>query len=506
VEEAAAYASNLWKDIAMNPLVIGGAALVLGVLLGAVLVWFVSRSERSAAVARAASLKDELTEATARIGRLQEDISGLNRSCGGLESLVQGLKERNSQLDAELAQFKTERQRLLSQKEEAERSLAETAANLRNERSQAAEKIQLLTDAREQLSSQFKALAGEILEDKSARFTEQNKTNLERVLKPLETQLTDFKKKVEEAQNASLIQTTELGVHLAQLKSMNSQLSQDASNLTRALKSTPGAPGRFGEEILDRVLEAAGLREGLHYRKQAVLQAEDGGRPRPDVIVDLPGDRHLVIDSKMSLKDYVGYSTAEDEGLREASLAEHLRSVRSHLAGLSVKSYQTLHGLNSLDFVVMFMPIEPAFALAIAKDEKLWSDAWDKNVLLVSPSTLLFIVRTVANLWRQEQQVRNVREIVERGSALYDKFAGFVADLKKVGASLEQAKDAYDQAFGKLSTGSGNLIRQVEMLRLLGVKGKKGKLPPDLVEVAMQEEMFALAAGQEPENEEEAQS
>lgn len=510
----------MWKDMGMNSIVITGAAMVIGAFLGAFVVWFLSRSEKDAIAAqasqsnaengqlrtelaraqeqaaRAASLERELDEAASSIDQLQDTITRLSRANGGLESLVEGLKQRNAELDGELGELKREQQQLLGQKAVVERSLAETAANLRNERSQAAEKLQLLTDAREELSTQFKALAGEILEDKSARFTEQNKTNLEQVLKPLETQLTDFRTKVEQVRAESLVQSTKLEVQHAELKSMNSQLSKEASNLARALRASPGAAGKLGDDFLRLVLQKAGLQEGVNYHPQRTFKDESRANFRPDYVLDLPGGKHIVIDAKMSLKDYDDYCNADDEPSREASLREHLKSVRNHLAGLSAKSYQTLHGLNSLDFVVMFMPIEPAFALAIAKDEKLWSDAWDKDVLLVSPSTLLFIVRTVANLWKQEQQVRNVREIVDRGSALYDKFVGFVAELKKVGANIEQAKDAYDQALGKLSTGSGNLVRQVEMLRLLGVKGKKGTLPPDLVEVAMQEEMFALAAGE----------
>ncbi len=481
----------------MNPFTIAVAALVIGVFLGVVIVWFVSRSEKGAIAAQASSLKNELTAATARIDQLQDDISGLNHTRGVLESLAEGLKERASQLEDEVGMLKAEQRELLQQKQEAAQSLAETNANLENERKQSVEKLALLDQAREQLAKDFEIVANKIFEDKSDRFTRQNKANLEQVLQPLETQLADFRKQVDEAQKESLVQSTKLEIQHGELMTMNSRLSNEASNLARALRASPGAAGRLGDDFLRRVLETAGLQEGVNYHPQRTFKDESGDNLRPDYVLDLPGDRHIIVDAKMSLKHYDDYCNAEDEKSREASLAEHLRSVRSHLAGLSAKAYQNLYGLNSLDFVVMFMPVEPAFALAIAKDEKLWSDAWDKNVLLVSPSTLLFIVRTVANLWRQEQQIRNVREIVDRGGALYDKFVGFVADLKKVGASIDQAQKTYDEALGKLSTRPGNLVRQVEMLRLLGVKGKKGRIPADLVEVAMQEEMFALAAGED---------
>jgi DNA recombination protein RmuC len=490
----------MWKDIGMNPLVIAVAALVLGVFLGAAIAWFVSRGERNAAVARdaengqlrtelaraqeqsgqAAYLKLDLALATARIGQLQEEISGLSRSCGGLESLVEGLKERNGQLGDELGKLKAEQRELLQQRQESARSLAEVTANLENERKQSAEKLALLEGAREQLSAQFKALAGEILEDKSKRFTEQNQANIGQLLTPLREKITEFQAKVEEVQKEGIAGRSELRVQIGHLKDLNERLSQDATNLVSALKGSSKVQGDWGEFILEGLLEASGLRKGHEYLMQESIRREDGKGARLDVVVNLPGGRHLVIDSKVSLSDYSDYCDSQEGLLREAALGRHLASVRGHLKGLSNKNYQSLYGLRSLDFVVMFVPIEPAFMVAIARDPRLWNDAWEKNVLLVSPSTLLFVIRTVAHLWRQEHQTQNAKEIARRGAALYDKFVGFAEDLKNVGDRLAQARDSYEAAYGKLSSGSGNLVRQAELLRELGVKPKKA-LPLNLI-------------------------
>jgi DNA recombination protein RmuC len=453
------------------------AALVAGCLLG----WASQRG-------RIAAQQAALVEMNVDNRRVQEESRRSSAAASANQATAKAERERADGL-------KEERDRLTIDNRaiEARATMAET--QLAEERKQSGEKLALLDQARGQLAKDFEIVANKILEDKSTRFTEKNRTNLEQVLGPLEAQLSDFKKKIEESQNASLHQSGRLERQHEELMKMNGQLSQDASNLARALRASPAAAGRLGDDFLLRVLETVGLQEGVNYRRQQTFKNEAGGSFRPDYILDLPGDRHIVIDAKMSLKDYDDYCSADDEKSRETSLAEHLKSVRNHIVQLSVKSYQTLHGLNSLDFVVMFMPVEPAFHLAIAKDMNLWDEALSRNVLLVSPSTLLFVVRTVAHLWKQERQAQNVREIVERGSALYDKFVGFVDDLKKVGASLDQAQIAYGDALGKLSTGPGNLVRQVEMLRVLGVtpRGKKGRLPLDIVTAAMQEGLFELA-------------
>jgi DNA recombination protein RmuC len=274
-----------------------------------------------------------------------------------------------------------------------------------------------------------------------------------------------------------------LGEQVRQLMELNQHLSEDAKNLTRALRGSSKAQGSWGELVLERVLEASGLRKGEEYVVQSSHTREDGSRALPDVIIHLPEGRSLVIDSKVSLVAYEEFAITEGELERAAAGKRHMDSIKGHIKGLSGKNYQTLYSLNSLDFVLLFVPIEPAFMLAVASDRDLFMDAWNRNVLLVSPSTLLFVVRTVAHLWRQEAQSRNAQEIAKRGAELYDKFVGFVEDMNSLGNRLKQAQSEYDEAYGKLSSGRGNLVGQAQKLRQLGVKPSKS-LAPALVDGA----------------------
>jgi DNA recombination protein RmuC len=264
---------------------------------------------------------------------------------------------------------------------------------------------------------------------------------------------------------------------------LNQHLSEDAKNLTRALRGSSKAQGSWGELVLERVLEGSGLRRGEEYVVQSSHTREDGTRALPDVIIRLPEGRSLVIDSKVSLVAYEEFAVTESELERAAAGKRHMDSIRGHIKGLSGKNYQALYSLKSLDFVLLFVPIEPAFMLAVASDRDLFMDAWNRNVLLVSPSTLLFVVRTVAHLWRQEAQSRNAQEIARRGAELYDKFVGFVEDMNSLGNRLKQAQGDYDEAYGKLTSGRGNLVGQAQKLRELGVKPSKS-LAPALVEGA----------------------
>ncbi len=361
--------------------------------------------------------------------------------------------------------------------------IATLNTQLAQERSQNVEKIALLQNAREELSSQFKNLANDILEEKSKRFSEQNQQSLGQLLEPLKTRLQEFQGKVEQVYVQEGKDRSALAEQVRQLMELNRTVSQEANNLTRALKGSNKTQGNWGELILERVLETAGLRKGEEFDVQESHTTGDGKRLQPDVVLHLPEDRHLVIDAKATLVAYEDYANAEDDKHREAALKRHLDAVRTHIKGLSEKNYQDLYGLKSLDFVLMFIPIEPAFMLAVTHDRELFMDAWNKNVLLVSPSTLLFVVRTVASLWRQEAQNRNAQDIAKRGAELYDKLAGFVEDMESLGNRLGQAQKDYDGAISKLSTGRGNLIRQAEMLKKLGVTPNKS-LPSAMVEQA----------------------
>ena len=376
--------------------------------------------------------------------------------------------------------------RLLEAEQQLGQFNAQIAAlnmQLSQERSQNAEKISLLQSAREELSSQFKNLANDILEEKSKRFSEQNQQSLGQLLEPLKTRLQEFQGKVEQVYVQEGKDRSALAEQVRQLMELNRTVSQEANNLTRALKGSNKTQGNWGELILERVLETAGLRKGEEFDVQESHTTNDGRRLQPDVVLHLPEDRHLVIDAKATLIAYEDYANAEDDKHRDAALKRHLDAVRAHIKGLSDKNYQDLYGIKSLDFVLMFIPIEPAFMLAVTHDRELFMDAWNKNVLLVSPSTLLFVVRTVASLWRQEAQNRNAQDIAKRGAELYDKLAGFVEDMESLGNRLGQAQKDYDGAINKLSTGRGNLIRQAEMLKKLGVKPNKA-LPTPLVEQA----------------------
>ena len=361
--------------------------------------------------------------------------------------------------------------------------IATLSTQLQQERQQSIEKLALLQSARDELSSQFKNLANEILEEKSKRFSEQNQQSLGQLLEPLKSRLQEFQGKVEQVYVQEGKDRSALAEQVRQLMELNKTVSQEANNLTKALKGSNKTQGNWGELILERVLETAGLRKGEEFDVQESHTTGDGKRLQPDVVLHLPEDRHLVIDAKATLVAYEDYASAEDDKHRDAALKRHLDAVRAHIKGLSDKNYQDLYGLKSLDFVLMFVPIEPAFMLAVTHDRDLFMDAWNKNVLLVSPSTLLFVVRTVASLWRQEAQNRNAQDIAKRGAELYDKLAGFVEDMESLGNRLSQAQKDFDGAINKLSTGRGNLIRQAEMLKKLGVKPNKA-LPTPMVEQA----------------------
>jgi DNA recombination protein RmuC len=441
-------------------------SLLAGLVVGAAAIWLILRER----------IKSAETHAN---GECRIEVARLGERLSALQEEANRLAREKEQLAALRDQLTAEQQRLSNQ-------VAELTTILEAERNQNTEKIALLKNAEEQLSNRFKTLANEILEEKSQRFTVQNQTNLNQLLEPLKVKITEFQGKVQEVYVQEGKDRSALAEQVKQLMSLNNQLSKDAHNLTSALKGQAKAQGNWGELILERVLEASGLRKGHEYEVQESHARADGSRVQPDVVVHLPEDRHLIIDAKVSLTAYEEQANAETDHQRDAALKRHLDSVRAHIRELSEKNYQQLYGLQSLDFVLMFIPVEPAFMLAISHDSDLWQDAWKKNVLLVSPSTLLFVVRTVAHLWRQEQQSRNAQEIASQGGKLYDKLVGFVEDLENLGTKLKQAQSAYDGAYNKFSGGRGNVIRQAEQLKNLGVKPTK-HLPQKLIDSTLDE-------------------
>jgi DNA recombination protein RmuC len=458
------------------------------------------------------NLKAQLDERASRIPELERQLAETRasaelthrtladtRETAGREiaQLAAELQATRINLEMNAAQGQEERKR----REEVESESIRLARDLRGleeryeaEQRSAAGKLQFLTDAKEALTAQFESLATGILEEKSKRFTEQNQANLGLLLDPLRTKITEFQKRVEEASVQEGKDRTALSEQVRQLLELNQMLSEDAKNLTSALKGSSKTQGTWGELILERILEASGLRPGDDYVAHEGPIAADGERQQPDVVINLPETRHLVVDSKVSLVAYERFASAGTDPERQVALRQHLDSIRTHLKALSEKKYQTIYALNSLDFVLMFVPIEPAFMVAVTNDRELFMDAWQRNVLLVSPSTLLFVVRTVAHLWRQEAQSRNAREIAGRGGELYDKLVAFVEDLRTVGERLKSAQSAYAFAEQKLYRGKGNAIRQAEMLRDLGVK-PRNQLQRALAGSPAEDEDVALLNG-----------
>lgn len=503
------------------------SAILVGLGLGALVAWLVSRNAQAraieAAVARVqADTAGELAQVRER-ARLSEDErqqdqrlaaelrAQLDASRAELDAArdeVARLGERASQLSQALAEARREAdaesaRRAASEQEGArlQTALAEAKVTLDGERRAATEKLALLKTAQETLSNEFKVLANQILDEKSQKFAEQNKNALGVLLDPLRAQLSEFKGKVEEVYVQEGKDRSALAEQVKQLLSLNRALSQDAQNLTDALKGNAQVQGAWGEWVMEEMLTSSGLLKDEHYLLQDSRTRDDGSRARPDALINLPGSRQLVVDSKVSLVAYEQYASAKADDERAAALRAHLDSMKRHIAGLSGREYQKLY--PTMDFVMMFVPLEPAFMLAAANDKQLFSQAWEKNVLLVSPSTFLFVLRTVAYLWRQESQSRNAQEIAKRGALLYEKFCDFARDLEAVGDRLKQAQAAYDGAANKLSKGNGNLVSQAQKLESLGVKASK-KIPAafaDTAEVddaAAWQQLASLAAGNTP--------
>ncbi len=399
---------------------------------------------------------------------------------GRLEERNKFLQENNSQTENELG---AERDKVL----ELNSELSSIKADYDNLQKKLAEQKGEIEELQEKFIKEFENLANKIFEEKSSKFTEQNKTNLKEILDPLKERISEFQNKVEETNKESIDRNAALRQQLSSLKEMNLQMSQDAQNLTNALKGEVKTMGNWGEMILERILEISGLEKDREYIIQESVTTEDGKRLQPDVIVRLPDKKNIIIDSKMSLLAYEKYTSLDDEKEKQIALKEHVSSVRSHLKNLSSKGYQKLFQNESLDFVLMFIPIEGAFALALQNDNSLYNYAFgEMNIIIVSPTTLLATLRTIENIWKQEHQSRNVIEIAKQSGALYDKFVGFIDDLIDIGNRMDQAKNSYEGAMKKLSEGTGNLVNRAEKIKKLGAKTSKS-LPPKIIERAEDE-------------------
>ena len=411
----------------------------------------------------------------------QQQLAELREQKAGIESqlihLQQELETHRNTIEERDSSIEDLQQSLSDRGEQ----VATLKTNLDNERQQSEEKLKVLQDARQQLTQEFESLANKIFEEKSDRFSKTSKTTLEGTLNPLREQLSEFKKKVEDVYDKESKERVSLITELGHLKELNQQMSRDALNLTKALKGDNKAQGNWGEVILERVLEESGLHKGREYETQVSLQSDDGRRRSPDVIVRLPENKDIIIDSKVSLVGYERYCNCDDADERQLALKQHVASVREHIQSLSFKDYENLEGIRTLDFVFIFIPIEAAFMTAFEHDQAMFKEAYEKNIIVVSPTTLLASLRTVQSIWRYERQNRNAEEIARQAGALHDKFVLVVKDLEDIGKHLDRASQTQQAAFNKLKTGRGNLVNSTQKLEKLGAKVKKS-LPDSVLD------------------------
>ena len=424
--------------------------LLTGILIGGVSAWFIAKgkfsgsgSDENALLNKELEMKLEVEKE--RSEKTEKDFSLVNEELKTGREEILRLNNLNTRLEADY------------------RNIQELLQNQKQE----------LTEIREKFSLEFKNLANEIFEDKSKKFTDQNKSNIGDLLKPLGEKITEFERKVEQTNKESIERNSALKEQLSGLRELNQRITKEAENLTKALKSDTKAQGNWGEMILESILEKSGLEKGREYVVQESKTDEHGKRFQPDVVVKLPDKKSIIVDSKVSLIAYERSVNAESEEEQTAQLKQHLVSIRAHIKGLSEKNYQNLYGVESLDFVLLFIPIEPAFSLAIQHDPELFNEAYSKNIVIVSPATLIATLRTIASIWKQEYQNRNAIEIAREGGNLYDKFVAFTEDLKNVGRHLDTTQKVYVEAAKKLYEGKGNLINRAEKMKKLGAKTSK---------------------------------
>jgi DNA recombination protein RmuC len=376
------------------------------------------------------------------------------------------LKETVGKLEQENAKLK-EKEIALNSELSRENAVSE---GLREKLQEQKNELQNLQD---KFTKEFENLANRIFDEKSSRFTQQNKENIDQILKPLGERIKLFENRINEVYTDETKQRASLAEQIKSLNDLNQQMSRDATNLTNALKGESKTQGNWGEFILESILEKSGLIKDREYSTQSTFTGEEGKRQKPDVIINLPEGRHIIIDSKVSLTAYETFCSAGDEALRKIALNDHVNSIRNHVKELSKKNYQNIYDLSSMDFVIMFVPIEPAMAIASQADITIWNDAFEKNIVIVSPSILLATLRTIANIWKQENQNKYAIEIARQSGALYDKFVSFTEDLINIGKKIDDTKGFYSEAVKKLYDGSGNIIRRIENIKSLGAKATK---------------------------------
>lgn len=439
-------------------------ALAGGILIGKTLAKSQQKSDRAA-------LDEKLNASQAQLQMLAEQRA----------SDRQMYEKQLQQIQSELETFRNDKESLaikLAQKETAFENLWEK--NL--EQKQEVEKLQ------EKFTKEFENLANRIMEEKSVRFTEQNKENLKNILSPLQEKIQLFEKKVEDTHKESIDYHAALREHIQNIKLMNETMTRETMNLTKALKGDSKLQGNWGELVLERVLAKSGLEKGREYEVQQSFTTAEGTRVLPDVIINLPDGKKMIVDSKVSLTAYERYCNEEDDSLKPSHLKEHVNSIRRHVEQLGEKNYHDLYKIESPDFVLLFIPIEPAFAIALNEDGNLYTKAFEKNIVIVTPSTLLATLRTIDSMWTNQKQQENAWEIARQAGALYDKFEGFMNDLITVGKKMDEGKKAYEESMKKLYSGNGNLIISIEKLKKMGAKAKKS-LPESVLARAASEEL-----------------
>jgi len=429
--------------------------LIIGLILGGIVAWFVAKNR---------------LDTTAERARLEAELSIAKERA---QSELKAAKENSLLIEKQLHDSQEE----LREERDKTVSLNRALAARNAEYTALEEKLQTqkseLEDLHKKFNDQFTNLAQRILDEKTAKFTQQNKENIDAVLKPLNEKLQDFGKKVEDTYEKNSKDSTRLQTEINKLYELNTKMSRDANNLTKALKGDVKKQGNWGEMILEKILERSGLRKDIEYKTQDAFRDEENHLYKPDVVIYLPEGKNIIIDAKVSLTAYEQLVNTDDKEEQERYTKRHLQSVKSHIKELADKEYHKLPGLNTPEYVLMFIPIEASFSAAIREDAELFNYAWDNKIVIVSPSTLTATLMTVSSIWRQEQQTQNALEIAKKSGDLYDKFAALVQDLIKVGDRINQTKTDYDKAMNKLSTGRGNLITRVEGIKKLGAKASK---------------------------------
>ncbi|QXP78246.1 MULTISPECIES: DNA recombination protein RmuC [Winogradskyella] len=460
-----------------NTIILFIASLVsasIGAFIGLKFAQLKSKSDKSTLEERNANLQLQLNEV---------------KKASEIESEKQ-LQYFNQQLTASKensSKIESEREEIRREKDFLNAELSRRNTEFENLKQQNQKRDEEFVTQQEQLRKDFELMASKILEEKSEKFTLQNKENIKSILNPLEEKIKTFEKKVDDTQKESISMHSALKEQLLGLKDLNQQMTKEATNLTRALKGDSKTQGNWGELVLERVLEKSGLEKDREYFVQQNFQREDGSRVLPDVVLHLPDSKKMIIDSKVSLTAYEQFVNAEDEE-RPLFLKAHVNSIKKHVDQLSAKNYQDLYDIESPDFVLMFIPIEPAFAVAINEDNSLYNKAFEQNIVIVTPSTLLATLRTVDSMWNNEKQQQNAIEIAKQAGALYDKFEGLVIDLTSVGKKIDAAKSDYSSAMNKLVDGKGNLITRVEKIKKMGAKAKKA-LPESIIKRASEDDL-----------------